>query len=511
MRYYNAGVYDKIGNVVKGTVVEVDKTGTITSIKCDPEFVGTDEDVNCQGLVLYPTFMDSMVTLPSSECYTLFGINLLVYNELDQYLHSVSTCSAETGIKGFGFNTLVMGEFGYQKMKAILDERCPDKPAYVFADDLSNVVVNEYILEKLKEHCAVSRELHTTGLLDVQQIEMLRERTDVFEFTVDEYKLSLIGFQSVMLKNGIGAIRVVGFLGGDNLLTALRELSDTRQWVLETVINVPIFSFDTREEMVDRYIKYSKLATDKIHVTGVTITLDGSVDSGQAALYEGYSIAPEWRGDIIWNIGKLWDTVQMFSITGADININAVGDRAVSVARQAYESTSGRGVYCISHAYLVSDEDIAMSRNKNITFCVEPNNVFYSDDFYEGDRIMLGDRIYGEYPVGRLLYAGLGVVAGGNVPTQTEIFPVSGAFRAARRTNADDVTPFRVFEMYEDTPYKTFGLSDKCGKIAVGRKASFVVLSQDIINIREELLCDCQVAFTAIDGVPVWFNKVEEE
>ena len=154
----------------------------------------------------------------------------------------------------------------------------------------------------------------------------------------------------------------------------------------------------------------------------------------------------------------------------------------------------------------MSDSDITVSKTKNIVFCVEPNNVPYGNSYYEGDKIMLGDRIHAEYPIGRLLYSGLNVVSGGNSPTQTEIFPVNGVYRAARRNNKDDATPYRLLETYTATPYKVFGLSSKCGDIKVGAPATFVLLTQDLLNTREELLCNCETVMTVVNGKVRWDN-----
>ena len=322
MRYCNVRLYDSLSNTVANQCIDVNEDGIVQSVSDWDGWINPG-DINCEGRLAYPTFMDSSVVLPSSMCYTLFGVNIKNLYSVDQYLVALKAAPIDNGIRCFGFNTLVMGADGYERMKKLLDDRCSDTPAYVLADDLTNAVVNEYVLEILKEYMPISRELHQTGLLDVQQIELLREKTGVFEFTVSEYEYSLRSFQTSMLSKGIGAIRVTGFLGGENLLIALKNLCKEGAWFLETIVYVPIFSFDSKERMVERYLSYGDLATDNIYVNGVSITLDGSIDSGQAALYNGYEVDKSWRGDIIWNIGKLWDTVSLFASTGADININA--------------------------------------------------------------------------------------------------------------------------------------------------------------------------------------------
>lgn len=500
MKYYNANVYDKTDRLVKNTVIDVSDDGIIKSIESGVSYSPEDDDFDCEGNVVFPAFMDCTVTLPGKECFSLFGLDISELYTVDQYLYEISYADRERGIRGYGFNTFVLGEKGTQRIKKLLDGLCKDKPAYIYADDMTTVIVNEYILEEAKKYMQVSREVHSDGLLDAHQISILKKYTDIFDFTVDEMKLSLLSFQGRMMLHGVCAIRVIDFLGEKSVIEALKELDDSGQWYLRTIVTVPLYPFDTVDEMYDRFLSYKVLDSDNIYVTGVSITLDGSIDSGQAALIEPYSIDNSWKGDIIWNVDKLDGVVNQFLEDGIDVNFNAFGDRAVSFAVDLVRKDKRKGNVYITHAYLVSDIDVYASRDKNITFCIEPNSVPYNGSFYEGDEIMLGERIYSEYPVGRLLYAGLNVVSGSNNPVQLEVSPINGVYKASHRTSDDDATPYHLLKTYGENAYKSFGLCNDIGNLEVGKKATFCMLTKDIINMREDLLCDCKCVATVIDG-----------
>lgn len=498
MRYYNAALYDKTDNLTKDNIITVEN-GIITDIRRGILNDVTDEDINCGNLPTYPAFMDCCTTLPGRSCFRLYGLDISSMFSLGEYANALENTDASHGIRAYGFNTFVVGgEYGM--LKKILDNRCPDRPGYIYADDMTNVIVNDYILEDLKKYISVDQNMYKTGLLDVNQIYRVRKHTDVLDFTENELYDSLLDFQRELLHNGIAAIRAIDCFGGKNLIGALSRAIKDGTWKLVTVIAVPVYPFDTEAEMYQRYMEYSKVTSDHVHVLGVSITLDGSIDSGQAALLTPYAVDSKWRGDITWNLDKLNDTVTKFADMGVDINFNAYGDRAVSLAVTCGAAVSGKCDVTITHAYLAEDIDIKQARDANITFCVELNTVPYDGMFYEGDKTMLGERIYAEYPVGRIMYAGVNVISGNNAPMLHTLSPVTGVYRAAHRTSDDDATPSHLLRTYGRNAYKWFGLYDQMGNIEVGKQANFVLLDKDIVNMREDLLCDCNIVRTVIRG-----------
>lgn len=509
MRYYNARVYEK-NDLLSGKVVIEVEDGIIIGIHKQTDFTPEEGDYDCKGMIAYPAFMDCDVSVPGAEAFSLFGVNIQRYNSVDVYLQVLSLSRYADGIRAFGFNTNVLGEEGARRIKRLLDRLCPDKRAYVIADDQTNVIVNNYILEEAKQFFVVGRETVEDGMLDIFEFEMLRKNTDIFDFTRDEIRLSLLAFQNKMLENGITSIRVLDMFGGLNAAHAIRDLIEEGAWVLTAVVYVPIYPFETEDEMFARYQSYVELECDRMLIHGVTVTLDGSIDSGQAALKEPYEMDTSWCGSVLWNRIKLAYTLRSFVTRGVNVNVCAFGDKAAAVAvdtlSYANDKAYTSGSCTLTHAYLISDDDIRECAQKGITVCVEPNNVPYAGSFYEGDRIMLGDRIYEEYPIGRLAFSGVNMLAGSNLPTSEEASPVSGVYKATHRTSEDDITPFRVLAMYGRNAYQYYDLDDKLGAVSVGKQADFVLLDKDIIHMREDLLCDVNYMATVCTGLVMWEN-----
>lgn len=224
MRYYNACVYDRNNNLIRNAVIDVED-GRISDIHTCSGIVPGENDYDCKGLVVIPSFMDSAVTLPGKEVFKLFGLDLSACNTLDGYLQRISATNKVEGIRGYGLNTFVVGDDGAARIKKLMDTMMPDRPCYIYFDDMTNIIVNKYILEEAKKYIIVDRDMVVDGLLDTYQIATLKKLTNLFDFTQDELQLALLSFQYTLLEKGITAIRVLDTFGGESTMKALQALA----------------------------------------------------------------------------------------------------------------------------------------------------------------------------------------------------------------------------------------------------------------------------------------------
>lgn len=504
MKYYNTCVYDRRDNIVPNVVIDVDdESGVINSVAVVSDFSPEKGDYDCKGFVAYPSFMDCAVIAPGRFLYSSCGLDLSRYNSVREYRNAIESYNKSMPIRGYGYNSFVVSGEGTGVLKKLLDEMYPTQPAYILADDMTTVVVNEHILDIAKEYFSVGREEHEDGELDYYQLSLLRAKTDIFDFTQEEIQSALMSFQYDLLCNGITAVRVLDTLGGWSVIEAINTLYESGMWIITAVFNVPVYPFETEDDMWRKYEKYLAMQNQRMYITGVTISLDGSIDSAQAALNEPYEDSDDWTGDIMWSMIKLSKTVSTFVDAGIDVNIRAFGDRAVGAAVFAMSGRdvnykSGRRI--ITHAYLMSDEDISLCNREDIMVCTEPNSVPYGNTFYEGDEIMLGERCYSQYPMGRLVFSGVKCTAGSNTPTQVDINPIHGVYKATHRVSVDDVTIYQVLIAYGMNAYKSVGLWNRVGELVPGKQASFVLLSKDIIHMDDSQLMDCEIVATVACG-----------
>ena len=509
MRLYNARVHDENDNLVPNILVEINENGKVEQLSRQSGYVPEEGDYDCNGYVLLPSYMDCAVSVPGCEVFKTFGINLTDCNSIEDYLSMISENGEDIGIRGYGFSEYILGEDGAVRIKNLMDSMYPSTPCYIFADDLTCVLVNNAVLVDAKKYFYIGAEEYKTGLLNMQQLYTLRKYSDIFDFAPDELRIGVMSFQGEMLSHGITAVRAIDFLGDINVLKTVYELSNNKVWALDMIVNVPVYPFESEEDMLNRYMEYKQYENSKIHVIGLSMTLDGSIDSAQAALSTPYNDLGEWRGTVVWNINKAYAVAKKFYSHGIDININARGDYAVSVAVDILSAL--RGEYdiqpanrIITHAYLMSQLDMQTCASSGIVVCVEPGSVPYANTFYEGDKRMLGERVYIQYPVGKLIYKGIKILAGSNNPEQLDVSPISGVYKATHRTNADDATSYHVTQGYKDNALEVFGMLDRYGEIEVGKYASFVLVDKDIVRMNEALLQNVNYLATFIDGVVVW-------
>ena len=224
MRYYNACTYDRNNGLVRDVVIDVED-GRIRDVYACTDFAPTANDFDCKGLVAIPSFMDSAVTLPGKDVFKLFGLELSNCNTLDGYLQRISAATTTSGIRGYGLNTFVIGDSGAVRIKKLMDTMMPDKPCYVYFDDMTNVIVNKYILEEAKKYIIVDKDTTVDGMLDIYQIATLKKLTNLFDFTKDELQLALLSFQNTLFEKGITSIRVLDTFGGKNTLDAVQALA----------------------------------------------------------------------------------------------------------------------------------------------------------------------------------------------------------------------------------------------------------------------------------------------
>ena len=65
MKYYNASLYGENDRLMKNNIIEVED-GHVVSVTKGTNPVVTDEDYDCKGKLVYPSFMDSAVVIPGS-------------------------------------------------------------------------------------------------------------------------------------------------------------------------------------------------------------------------------------------------------------------------------------------------------------------------------------------------------------------------------------------------------------------------------------------------------------
>jgi len=112
---------------------------------------------------------------------------------------------------------------------------------------------------------------------------------------------------------------------------------------------------------------------DRNRISGIKIFADGAIASATAAIYGSYTGAPangpilsrggvaltaEVSGQLIYKPERLKEMTLTAAAAGYPVAIHAIGDYAVDLVLDAFESTESPSAHRLEHAMLLSDEQI---------------------------------------------------------------------------------------------------------------------------------------------------------
>jgi predicted amidohydrolase YtcJ len=255
----------------------------------------------------------------------------------------------------------------------------------------------------------------------------------------------------------------------------------------------------------------------RLTVRSVKLYMDGALGSRGAALLEPYADDAANTGLLLIPPERFETVVERSMECGLQVNTHAIGDRANRIVLDTYEQAiaetgGGPGRHRIEHAQVVvTPEDIERFAPLNVIASMQPTHAT-SDMPWAEDRVG-PDRIRGAYAWRTFLDSGARLALGSDFPVE-EVSPLLGFYAAVTRQDAagapeDGWYPEQRLTREEalrgftlDAAYAAF-MEDTVGSLAPGKRADFVVLSQDIMTVPDEALLDTEVVATYLDGAPI--------
>ncbi|KII92233.1 hypothetical protein PLICRDRAFT_37025 [Plicaturopsis crispa FD-325 SS-3] len=261
-------------------------------------------------------------------------------------------------------------------------------------------------------------------------------------------------------------------------------------------------------------------ANGRLNARSVKIFADGALRSGGAALYEPYADNPESTGFMRISVDVLNTFIPKFLRDGWQVNVHAIGDRANGIVLDAFEAAlEGANVSALrprlEHAQIMTKADMERVGKLGVIASIQPTHAI-SDMWFGEDR--LGpERVKGLYAFRSLIDSGARIALGSDCPVE-DINPLSGFYAAITRVSPDGQSPHgpggwfpeqrlsrveALRGMTIDPAYASFTESS-LGSLIPGKRADYVVLSQDIMSIPVDQILATKVVATAIDGRPVY-------
>lgn len=238
--------------------------------------------------------------------------------------------------------------------------------------------------------------------------------------------------------------------------------------------------------------------------------LDGSFTTRTAWLWEEYDDEPGncGRGEPAEAVEKILRRLTARRTQGA---FHAIGDRAVSTFLDALERVQNempqaRALrFRLEHAQLIRAQDIPRLRALGVLIAAQPSALTTPDK----DIRLLGEsRALAAYPHRSLLDAGVHLSFGSDIPGEPTCDPIQGIHLLANRPGGEAISAEEALRCYTvESAFAEFMEQEK-GRLAAGKVADFVVLSQDITKIPREMIAETRVQATVVGGRVVYDRRL---
>jgi predicted amidohydrolase YtcJ len=302
---------------------------------------------------------------------------------------------------------------------------------------------------------------------------------------------------------------------GVTTLNALDGNEDPKRDDIEIILNiqdklacdlVPFFQ-TTDVERVE------KLGLTRI---GGCVSLDGSIGSHSAALFEPYLDDPQNQGSLYFKDEVLFQFVEKSIERGLQVTVHALGDRAVDQIVRAYENvrqTSFSDLRCrIEHAEVISGDLIQRIAESGISLSMQPA----FEEYWGGPEKIYEERLGKERaeemnPFRKILDHGIRICGGSDSPI-TPLDPILGIHSAVNHpTPGSRVERKEAVEMFTTSGSWGCFRENGIGKIAKGYQADFVVLSEDLFFVSSEKIKEIDVLNVIRKGEVVLHNGKKAE
>ena len=228
---------------------------------------------------------------------------------------------------------------------------------------------------------------------------------------------------------------------------------------------------------------------------------------------------------------------------GINIHSHAIGDRAVRVALDTFEaaraaSPASLAKFSIAHAQIIHPDDISRIADLDVAIAftyswIEPSTEyqmyvtpFIEPTFSEDDLYDPRGYVYkNTYPAASVLAAGGILVAGSDAPVEERNpRPMLNIEKAVSRQNEatgrilnanERVSVRDTLDAYTIKGAQMLGQANITGSLEVGKKADFVILSQDLVALEAQgnthKISDTKILSTWFDGREIYSTPKDEK
>lgn len=246
-----------------------------------------------------------------------------------------------------------------------------------------------------------------------------------------------------------------------------------------------------------------------IHGGEMKFFIDGALGGRTALLSEPYADDPGNSGMAVLTDDEIHNLVALARKYGESVAVHTIGDEAVEKVLDAIEAdppAEGKKDRII-HVNVLRDDLVDRLSQLPVILDIQP--VFVPSDFPWAKDRLGEDRMDWAYAWKRLLDRGFICGGGSDAPVE-EVDPLLGIYAAAYRRKPgethDGYLPEEKLSRYESVALftsgsaATIGKAGSRGKIAEGFDADFTILDRDLLTVESEDMLTAKTVMTVVAG-----------
>ena len=516
--------------VVNGVIYTVDssfssvqamaiKDGIIVATGTDAEILAAysaPEKIDAKGQAVYPGFIDAHAHFVGYG-KSLFQVDLFGTTSWEEAVERVKVFAAAhpelTWIEGRGWDQNKWPGKKYPT-NALLNSLFPNTPVVLQRVDGHAAIANQKAFDMAgvkPGQTIVGGEVETkNGVLTGVLIDNAKGLVynSIPAVNKQTYTQWLQAAQKNCFAQGLTTVTDCGLDISDiNFIDTLQR---------EGTINMRLFAMlSDNPENLSAYLKRGPYKTDKLFVNGFKVYADGALGSRGACLLHNYEDRKDWTGFLLANISHYDSLASVLAATNFQMCTHAIGDSANRQILNIYNKYLQKGNdkrWRIEHAQVVNPSDFNLFGATSVVPSVQPTHAT-SDMYWAADRLG-NDRMKGAYAYKQLMEQNGWIPLGTDFPVE-DISPFKTFLAAVGRVDAKGF-PEGGFQMEnaltrEQTikgmtiwAAKASFLEKEVGSLEAGKKADFIILAQDLMQVPVNKILDTKVVATYSGGKKVF-------
>ncbi len=448
-------------------------------------------------------------------------------------------------------------EYRFPTLKE-LDDVAPNNPVYV--DGAYAGQANSYALRILNidentpepndsKFIRDKQSGKLTGLL-FRYSHIVRKAFGSGNHNIEDIKQGFLNIQANYHKLGITS--VIDAMSSEDDIKALNELYEEGKLGLRTILTGLVSSVDSAEENLENLKTLLAIPPEWSKLCFCKVMVDGGILTGTSYMRKPYDDKSgifginfeDFRGIIQYNISQLLEFIHIAFKTGLQMTAHCIGDAAIDVLLDAYESyescQTGNNIniyqkknsiyheemniyrkknsiknkrYSIIHCDFTDDYTLERIKNLNLSVLFQPAWHYMDGDILS--KVLDSETMESFMPYKKFVDMNISASAGSDhmikydsMLSQNPYNPFISLYNMVTRKtrlgtiigSENCISRYDALAMYTSkASYISFDEKNK-GTLEVGKNADFAVLSHDYFNCHKEEIKNISSIITVVDG-----------